>query len=145
MSEGIRKQPNSSQLQGCLAGTGKRRGPGAVGVVEGRDSSGSAALTYPRSPPVRLSPAPGGCEALSLGNGSSLGRPLACPARDSQGADSGLSCALPAEGTEMLSCSSDQVKILPADTSSVCSAFRFVQENQLQQITQEAIPGSGVL
>lgn len=60
MNEGIRKQPNSSQLQGCLAGTGKCPGPGAVGVVEGRDSSSFAAPTYPRSPPVRLSPGPWG-------------------------------------------------------------------------------------
>lgn len=144
MNEGIRKQPNSSQLQGCLAGTGKCRGPGAVGVVEGRDSSGFAALTYPRSPPVRLSPAPRGLRGPGPGEWQQPG-PACGVSSQGMAKDLGPRCALPAEGTELLSCSSIQVKILPADTSTVCRAFRFVQENQLQQITQEAIPGSGFL
>lgn len=120
-------------------------GQGTVGVVEGRDSSSFAAPTYPRSPPVRLSPAPRGLRGPEPGEWQQPGPGCGVSRQDSQGAGLGPRCALPAEGTELLTCSSIQVKILPADTSTVCSAFRFVQENQLQQITQEAISSSGFL
>lgn len=118
----------------------------------GRDSSGFPALTYPWSPLVRLSPTPQelpgnarNARPRAQGMAAAWARLCRVQPGDSHGADLGPRCALPAEGTEMLSCSSVQVKILPADTSSVCSVFRFVQENQLQQITQQAIPGSGFL
>lgn len=123
----------------------KRRRPGAVGVVEGRDSSGSAALTYPWSPRSGCPQCHGGCRPRARGMAALWARLWRVQPGDSRGADLGPRCALPAESTELLSCSSIQVKILPADTSRVCSAFRFVQENQLQQITQEAIPGSRFL
>lgn len=87
MIEGIRKQPNSSQLQGCLAGTGKCRGPGAVGVVE----AGTAPAPSPDLPSEPSSPAvPSAtgaarqCQGMpgpEPGNGSSLGQAVLCPAR----------------------------------------------------------------
>lgn len=89
MNEGIRKQPNSSQLQGCLAGTGKCRGPGAVGVVEGRDSPdlpsepSGPAVPVPqglRGPKSREWQQPGpGCDLSSQGTAKVvLGTEVCC-------------------------------------------------------------------
>lgn len=124
---------------GCSAGSGRCPRPGSVGVVEGRDIS--VALTYPPSPPVWLAPAPCG------GSRPGVAQPPVLPRwvqpREGRGASLGPRYALVAKYTKLLGYSSPMVKILPTDTSAVWSVFRFVQENQLQQITQKAIPHSG--
>lgn len=140
MNEGIRKQPNSSQLQGCLAGTGKCPGPRRSRCGRGQGQLQLCSPDLPSEPSCPAVPSTtGAARSRAWGMAAAWARLWRVQTGDSQSADLGLRCTLPAEGTELLSCSSIQVKILPADTSTVCSAFRFVQENQLQQITQEAI------
>lgn len=61
---------------------------------------------------------------------------------EGQGASLRPRYSLPDKYTKLLGCSSAVVKILLTDTRTVWSIFRFVQENQLQQIAQKAIPDS---
>lgn len=116
-----------ARLYRCGRGQGRLHSPDLPSEPSGL--AGSSAMRGLRAPEPR-------------GKAAASARPQRVQSGEGQGASLGLRYALPAKHTKLLGCSSPVVKILPTDTSTVWSIFRFVQENQLQQITQKAIPDS---